>query len=262
MILWHLLKGAPFLACLSFGIAHAATGELEQPFRDLFRELTEGWSLNHEGAPLGVPRGYSWARWPEVQAGNTPGGFGAMTGWGQVFWAAETIGHPGNVQIRNLQTFICSGERWERVQIGSLEGAEYRADFKNDESRPARYVVEGSVATVAFDAGRVFHFWPKGRVRLPDGALCGVVVLLEARAVAVANGLEKKRGGYLIGAGADYWVDMASAWDRFKTNKGVGVGRLRYLGDKWTWYGMSTASDGKTDELFRSGLVRVDGVSE
>lgn len=225
-------------------------------------DLNHDWSRPHQGSPMGVPKDYKWAAKAFLEAGNQPGKFTTLTGWGHVFWDKETLGHPGPLEIRNFHTFLCGGtdKRWAHVQQGRIEGAEFRADFQgNSAKKPSKLAFDGNTATVVFDAGSTFHFWPAGgRGRLPQGDLCGVVVLLEARAAQPKSSAPTQSGGYLIGLGADYWIDMNAAWDNFKTNKGVGLGRLKRVGNDWAWYGMSTASDHDLQRLHASGLLKFD----
>lgn len=220
-------------------------------------QLNADWSLTHQAPPMGVPRDYSWSTKPQIEAGNQPGRFKTITGWGHAFWSKDTVGHPGQLQIRSMHTFICSGpeRRWSRAQHGSIEGAEYRADFKNNANKAARYSSDGAITNVSFDAGNTFHFWPKGRAHLPAGDICGVVVVLEARAVDTRPTDSPRTGGYLMGLGADYWIDASAPYDNFRTNKGVGLGRLKYVGDQWTWFGFSTASDQDLQRLHAGGLL-------
>lgn len=224
-------------------------------------ELNADWSRPHEGRAMGVPRDFDWALRPRLEAGNQSGVFSAATGWGHIFWGKDTVGHPGSVQVRNFQTYLCHGadRRWVRIQSGGIEGAEFRADFKDNSARAApSFNTENGISTISFDVGKAFHFWPaNGRAPLPDKPLCGFLVLLEARTLAPANNKTDaaQEGGYLIGAGADYWIDKASPWDNFKTNKGVGLGRLKYVGTSWSWYGMSTAANDDLQRLYESGLM-------
>lgn len=245
------------------GLAMPATGQVATTISEqALLDLNQDWSLSHQGSAMGVPKDYKWATKPYMEAGNQPGKFTALTGWGHVFWDKETLGHPGPLEIRNFHTFICSGtdRRWTHVQQGRIEGAEFRADFQgNAAKKPAKLAFDGSTATALFDAGTTFHFWPSvGRRRLPGGDLCGVVVLLEARAAHPPANTSAQSRGYLIGLGADYWIDMTSPWDNFKTNKGVGLGRLKRVGTEWAWFGMSTASDLDLRQLHASGLLKLD----
>ena len=241
------------LAALAVPMSSGAATPLSE---DALLDLNQDWSLPHEGRPMGVPEAFGWARKAFLEAGNEPGQFKTLTGWGHVFWDKEELGHPGPIEIRNFHTFLCSGpERgWSLAQRGLIEGAQFRADFQgNAAKRPVRLSVEGNTSNVLFDAGSTFHFWPaSGRHRLPSRDICGVVVLLEARAAAPpARAFSKRAGGYLIGLGADYWIDMTSPWEHFKTNKGVALGRMKRVGREWAWYGMSTAADA-------SGLLNFD----
>lgn len=228
---------------------------------DELLELNADWLRTHEGHPIGVPRDFAWAARPRMEAGNEPGAFAAATGWGHVFWGKDTVGYPGQLQVRNFETYLCHGaeRHWLRIQSGEVEGAVFRADFKDNEARPAsNFKTEEGTSTVTFEVGRAFHFWPTtGRSRLPGGPLCGFLVLFEARVSGSSdNGANTAAtGGYLIGAGADYWIDKMSPWDKFKTNKGVGLGRLKYVGKNWAWYGMSTATDDDLRRLRESGLL-------
>lgn len=223
-------------------------------------ELNADWQRTHEGSPMGVPSNFRWATRPQLEAGNQPGIFAATTGWGQVYWSKGTIGNPGPVQIRNFQVYLCHGpsRQWERIQSGDIEGAEYRGDFKDDASKPApRFETHQGVATVSFDAGKTFHFW-LGRARLPKTEICGFLALVEARApeMATRNSGGERVGGYLVGLGADYWINMNAPWDNFKTNKGVGLGRLKYVGSDWAWFGFSTASDEDLQRIYANGYSR------
>ncbi len=222
---------------------------------DMLLSLNADWTQPHEGSPMGVPRDYSWAGRPRMGAGNRHGKYTAVTAWGHAFWSKDTIGHPGELQIRNFSMFICSGpdKIWKRAQYGLIEGAEFRADFKNNKSSRAKYSSSDGVTTVTFDAGNTFHFWPTmGRARLIDNDLCGFLVIFQSRTVALQQSTTPTTGGYLIGAGADYWTDQTAQWDNFKTNTDVGIGRMKRVGPQWTWYGMSTASNDDLMQLFSS----------
>lgn len=238
-------------------LAHSA--KLDEVALHQLNEMNADWSSKHEASPMGVPKNFSWAAGPVIEKGNSPGDFTALTGWGQAFWSTETVGHPGPLELRNFRVFLCQGQKreWYLVQAGEIEGAEFRADFKNNAARkPPRFEQKNGVATVGFEAGKVFHFWPsQGRARLRDGKVCGVLVLMEAR--APESGLkEGSRGGYLVGLGADYWIDMTATWNNFKTNKGVGLGRLKRVSNHWQLFGMSTATDADLERLLSEGYLR------
>jgi hypothetical protein len=218
----------------------------------------------HEAVPLGVPRGYDWASRARVGAGNDPGPFTAITGWGQVFWAEGAGANGSLVQIRNFQVLLCHGPQreWTLLQRGDIEGRQFGADFRNNANQPAAlFHRQAGVAAIAFAPGSSFHFWPRhGRASLPDRDLCGVVVLLQARAASPSadSGAAPAPGTYLIGLGADYWIDQTVGWDSYKTNKDIAIGRLKLLGPEWAWYGLSTASDADLQRLHQGGYkVRI-----
>ena len=111
---------------------------------------------------------------------------------------------------------------------------------------------------VTIPAGRAFHYWPsQGRVNLGGEALCGVLVLFQARAVA-SDGSALPAGAppaLLIGGGADYWTTTTAPWDNYRTNQGVALGQLRLLGPEWRWYGMNTAPAADLQKLLQEGFV-------
>lgn len=209
---------------------------------------------------MGVPRDYDWSQRAQLRTGNEPGGFAAITGWGQLFWEQGSGGDPQSLQIRNFQLFVCHGDKpiWTRLQHGNIAGKEFRADFKDNINSDAPFFEQvGTVSTVKFDHGSAFHFWPaSGQVKLPDGPICGILVLAQGRfdpafqtgdADALAN-------NYLIGLGADYWLYVGAKWDGHRTNKGVAVGRLMRITHDWTWFGMSTASEDSLLKLLNKGF--------
>lgn len=209
-------------------------------------------ALPHERAPRGVPRGFDWARGPRVGAGNTPGAFRAATGWGQAYSGGDADGLVV-LQLRDMQVFVCAGtpHRWWLVQRGPIEGRQFRADFAGNTSvAAARFEPRDDATTVAFAAGSAFHFWPAmGRFELPEGPLCGVLVLLQAR-------LDPDRAdgsAVLVGLGADYWRDRHARWDQYRTNRDIAIGRLRLLTPQWRWIGLSTASDDDLERLRTQG---------
>jgi hypothetical protein len=209
----------------------------------------------HEAPPLGVPRDFSWARFPDMPStGNSPkAGYKAATGWGQVFHSPDSYDPSRHIQIRNFQVLLCVGTNrdWVLVQQGGLAGGQFRADYKDNLNKgPIKIQREGDTTTLAFEKGSAYHFWPQqGRFALPGGDLCGWLVLLQAR----VDGPSTKDGGFLIGLGADYWTTLTAPWDNYKTNDGVGNGRLRLVGTEWQWYGMSTATEADLVHLRRSG---------
>lgn len=222
-------------------------------------EFNVDFGKSHEYTPAGVPPAYSWARWPRLGAGNRPpSGFGAITGWGHIFFSSyPTGGDPGLVQLRNMNVFLCqkTDGKWRRIQSGQIAGGEYRGDFSGNISKAPKvfHVLSDGVAEVQFDFGNTFHFWPKqGRKALPTTNICGVLVIVEAR---VVPGTSNGAGKYLLGLGADYWTNVSSPWDNFKTNSDVAIGRLKVIGSAWDWFGVSTASDTDLLKFVADGYI-------
>lgn len=224
-------------------------------------ELGTAWGQPHDAHPQGVPAGYDWARRARLGRGHAvPEGFGAMTAWGQVFWADDAAAGDAMLAVRDLQLLVCSGpdRRWTRLQAGAIEGRVFRPDFRGNEARAATtFVQRDGVAQVRFPRATAFHFWPRqGRVRVPAGALHGLVVLIEARLVPLDDGRASTPGALLLGAGADYWSSGGAAWDQYKTNRDAGVGRLERVTDAWRWFGLSTAAAADLHALSRQDTPR------
>jgi hypothetical protein len=241
----------------------AGTG-LALPATEL-TDIARPFGTRHEALADGVPLSYDWALASRLGRGNqVPSGYGALTGWGQVFWAAGSSSATAAsqaVEIRGAQTFLCSGagRQWQRVQQGGIEGAAFRADFAGNDNVPAQItpLARGEVR-VAFPAGRAFHYWPaQGRAALAGNeAVCGVMVVFQARVVA-ADGSPLPAGvapALLIGGGADYWASTTAPWNQYQTNQDVGIGQLRRLGTQWRWYGLSTAAAADLQRLQQEGF--------
>ncbi|MFN7569990.1 MAG: hypothetical protein ACK5TK_00850 [Betaproteobacteria bacterium] len=208
-----------------------------------------------------MPASYDWAHASRLGRGNQPpAGYSALTGWGHVFWMVGAATGTQTVEIKDNQTFICSGagRQWQRVQRGDIDGGLFRADFAGNDNLRAPFVPGLEGTRVGFAADRAFHFWPRqGRTALTSESLCGVVVAFQARAVR-SDGQPLPAGAassLLIGAGADYWVDTTAAWDRFQTNQDVGVGQLRRLTAQWQWYGINTAASSDLQRLLQVGFL-------
>lgn len=224
-------------------------------------DITRPFGTRHEALAEGVPAGYDWAQASRLGRGNqVPTGYGALTGWGQVFWVAGATPGTQAVEIKDNQTFVCTGatRQWQRVQQGGIEGAAFRADFAGNDNVPATVVPAADGTRVGFPAGRAFHYWPRqGRIALAGDAVCGVMVLFQARVVSNdGNALPAgATSSLLIGAGADYWVSTTAAWNQYQTNQDVGIGQLRRLTPQWRWYGISTAASADLQRLQQQGFV-------
>ncbi len=252
------LRAIPVLLSLTQGVAvQAAPVSIGlSALLNLNTDLTK----RHEGVPVGVPSSYDWYARPRIHAGNSPGGFSALTGWGHVFWRDGANDDGLGVQIRSFITLLCHGHtrKWTLIQRGKIAGAQFKANYaENFATRPLKFENLDGVATVTFKRGTAFHFWPAcGRSELPAGPTCGVVALVEARLLVpeASAGKKNKDSPYLIGLGADYWKDRSVQWDHYRTNKSVAVGRLRGLAGSWTWYGISTAEDSDLVRLYKLGF--------
>lgn len=235
----------------TFAVAADAVSDIARPF-----------GTRHEALAEGVPLSFDWAQASRLGRGHAvPAGFGAITGWGQVFWQAGATTTSHAAEIRAHQTYVCSGptRQWSRLQQGSVEGAAFRPDFAGNESVPANVLTaaDGQVR-VTFPAARAFHYWPRqGRAALASETLCGVLVLFQARAVAGDGAALPATATppLLIGAGADYWTTTTAAWNQYQTNQDVGIGQLRRLTPVWRWYGLNTAETADLQRLQREGYV-------
>lgn len=227
--------------------------------------MDKSFNVPHQARPLNVPVDFDWARQGVLQSGNrVPAGWQAYTGWGQVFNAADATGIAQQaVEIRQHQTYLCTsagGEvRWTLAQQGDIEGAAFRADYKGNEAVAAQISRAADGTTrVAFEPGRAYHFWPaSGRAALPGANLCGMLVLVQARAVSLDGQAlpDGTRPALVMGLGADYWTTRSAPWDNFRTNAGIGVGWMRTITPQWQWFSMSTASTADLNRLRTAGAV-------
>jgi hypothetical protein len=204
----------------------------------------------HEGSPHGVPLSYDWARGPRVGMGNDPGAFRAMILWGQVYEAAE--GNPSantRVHLRDAAAWVLSKRtrQWRLVQSSvSVEGSAYREDFAGDVNRPAdvRAEPDGGVSVTA-GGGYNYHFWPpSGRAAIDPNDIGGVVTRVRARLVSgdTTRPDDRAAARYLLSVGGDYWLSRTAAWDNFKTNGDIGIGKFKYVGTEWKSFYMTTLS--------------------
>lgn len=225
-------------------------------------EFSSDWTKSHEAAPQGVPLWFDWARQGRVGAGNTvPAGFSAMTGWAQSFWIQGTSTVVDTLSVRGHQTLVCAGpdRTWTLVQGGDITGATFYPDYSNNTAvPPLSFTQSGGVASLSYPVAMAYHFWPaSGRVALPAGPLCGVLVLVEAKATR-APGVPPASNGksnLLIGLGGDYWLSTAAPWSGYDTNADIGIGRLKFVGPDWKWYGMTTASSTDLRRLAADGYT-------
>ncbi len=235
--------------------ARAAVGGKNQPQAphktkiNSLQTIIDDMTLPHEGRPHGVPESYDWARGPQMGRGNhPPATWHAMTAWGQVYEDAR--GNPARntrVEIRDMRAYILSKHdgKWHLVQKSrAVEGGAFREDFKANASRKAdvRQEADGGVSVTA-GGGYNFHFWPPGaRAMINPLDIGGVFVTVEARLIVGNKDKpdDRKIARYLLSVGADYWVNGHAAWDNFKTNDGIGLGRFKYVTSKWQAFNFTT----------------------
>jgi hypothetical protein len=210
-------------------------------------EFNKDFRRPHEAAPAGVPGGYDWYSKPKRGSWNSvPPNHTALTGWGQAFWARGTTSPDAHLLLKNHMTLLCLGQgQWVLAQSSAPVGANFRADFVGNLATRAKSPgsLEADATAVEVVPGRAYHFWPKAaRADVPKQALCGMLVLVQARAEPISEG-SYARPNLLLGLGADYWLNKTAAWDNYKTNRDVAIGRLKLVTTSWAWYGLSTASD-------------------
>lgn len=227
-------------------------------------EANVSFRLPHQARPAGVPSSYDWASAARPGRMNDAGSFRALTGWGQVH---EIHGYRGEVdstawrlELKNFRTYICSGvsRKWTVALDSRPTGAYFRADFAGNQSSHAKWSYPKGLSAVPLATGAL-HFWHGGRrARLPDGPICGVLVVAQARIkpsvqLGPANKYLEQR--YVLSLGADYWKNESVEWDNYRTNKDVGIGRFMLLTSEWQWYAMSTSGEADLEALMHSGLL-------
>ncbi len=204
----------------------------------------------HEGMPHGVSKSVNWASGPIVDTERNVQGYKAMTAWGQLYESAT--GNPATnsrVQIKNMRAYILSKRdgKWHLLQSSKkVDGAAYREDFAGDVSEPAdiRYESDGSVSVKA-GQGYNFHFWPaSGRASIDPKDVDGFFTAVQARLITdnTQQPDDRSKARYLLGVGGDYWLSLTSQWNNWKTNGGVGVGKLKYVTISWRTFTMTTLS--------------------
>lgn len=243
-------------------LLHSGSQAEQRPLpADLTNEILAGILIDgfkpHEALPLGPPKSYDWAHGPRRGRWNSPpAGFLAGTGWGQIFYIdSYKMARASTMFVRRFQTFICSkgphGQQWSSTQQGALEGRQFHPDFEGNLNKPAMtFNQTAEEAEISFEPGQAFHFWPRsGRFDLSNRDLCGWLVVLQAKQRS------ENAGELLIGLGADYWATRTAPWDNYKTNKDVGIGRMRLGRENWKWVGLTTANVESLNLLQENGYV-------
>ena len=220
-------------------------------------QINKDFHVDHEAKPKGVPDSFDWYARPKIDRWNIPpSGFGAITGWGQAFWAADSKDFNSYLQIRAIHTLVCSGvdRHWYLVQRNTIEGAEFRPDYKDNTSIPTQFfATDADSNLVRWGPNGAFHFWPaNGRALLPEGPICGILVMQQARSISI-NSEKSPNSEIILGFGADYWLNKAAPWNNYRTNSGIGVGRLKLVTEQWQWFGFSSANDLDLRNLYENG---------
>ena len=60
---------------------------------------------------------------------------------------------------------------------------------------------------------------------------------------------DRDQARYLLSVGGDYWSSRRASWYFWKTNRGMAVGRFKYVKSDWRAFNMTTLSP---DELRRN----------
>jgi hypothetical protein len=258
MLKQTVAAGIAFLMC-TWPVFAAERAYLPVSWDDMLG-LSQELSLTHEGQADGVPLDYDWAQEARLGAGNDPGDFMAINGWGQAFSSKESTASPLSISIRNMQVLVCHGpdRDWSLLQQGVVEGSQFSPDYVENRNKPPVFTrYSEGVTSAGFEKDFAYHFWPRqGRADLPGKGVCGVVVLLQARTAVPPqqNALNPdERSGILLSIGADYWKDKGAAWDNYQSNRDVAIGRLRQVDPSWSWFGISTASIEDLMHLHRFG---------
>ena len=213
------------------------------------RTIINDMKLPHEGHPHGVPLFWDWTLQPRLGRGNNPGPFTAMTAWGQVYEDAN--GSPSKntrIQIRDIRAYMLSYKdgKWHLLQKAQLvEGAAFREDFSDNYTKNAdiRTENDGSISVKVGD-GYNYHFWPSGRALINPNDIAGIFTTVQARLIIDDPDKpdDRLQARYLLDMGGDYWLNLDTKWDNFKTNRDIGIGRFRYVTTDWKAFNMHSLS--------------------
>ena len=228
-----------------------ATADVKPASGALLQQIIEDATLPHVSIPRGVPESVDWRLKPRQGYGNTPPkDWSAIIAWGQVYEpVTNSPSKNTRVAIRNIQLSVlrrrCGQGRRGQVERGVV-GAACREAFVNDESKApdARIEPDGSLSIVT-GPGFNYHFWPRaGRGTMDPTDIAGVYAAVQARLVLADPKAadDRAQARFMMSMGADYWKAVDSAWDQFKTNGDVAIGRFRWVGREWGWHHMISLS--------------------
>ncbi len=204
---------------------------------------------SNEGHPDGVPASYDWGNGPVIGLGNNFAPQAALEWWGGLFTGPS--GNPASntlVNVRNVSLYILSkstgiwtGYSFPFSQISSdIYSADFTADYGT--SVDMRQEPDGSFS-FSVAAGQVAHFYaPYPRISVNPNDVGGIVALMEARLILKdSNGSDdRSEASYLLGSGTDPYPDTTGGG--IENNESVGNGKLKYVGESWRSFAMTTLS--------------------
>jgi hypothetical protein len=203
--------------------------------------------LPHEANPNGVPLDYDWAAAPVIWQSTPPSGYTAMTGWGEIQFAAGTgtTAAADTAQLQNFNTYLVSssGQVTLVQDQGSIDGMQNLPTFANNTAFPTTMSNSGGVTTVLLEPTEAFQFYPPNRTTIPSGTV-GVVVTVEARISPPSGATDPNiNKSYILALGADWWQSMTAQWPN---NTGVGNGRFVYLTTEWQTFTFTSIKNPST----------------
>ncbi len=209
-------------------------------------EIVNDMILPHEGRPHGVPSSADWSYKPRIGAVEPPADWNAAIAWGQLYeWSAGNPATNTRVQIKDLELYYLSkiDHKWHLLQKSArVGGANYVEDFHDDLNKPAdiKYPVDGGVS-VTCGGGYNFHFWPtSGRIKFPANEVAGCFVTVKARLILAnpSGNDDRDSAKFVMSVGGDWWLSLTAAWDQWKTNADMGIGRFRFVTPEWKSFNM------------------------
>jgi hypothetical protein len=209
--------------------------------------ILDDMRLAPEGYPHGVPSSWDWYQGAVVDAGNNPGKYAAVNGWGQVY--TEASGNPATntrVQVRDIRAFMLSKRTntWRQLQYShAVDGEAFYEDFRNDYSKPGdvRTESDGSTSVKLFP-GFNFHFWPQGTLGAIDPTDVGAIfVTFQARLVVddPAKPDDRSIAKLIANCGQDYYMPEGTTPMTWIDG---GVSRFKYVTSNWRAYNYTTGT--------------------
>ena len=227
--------------------------------------IIDDMRLPHEGIPNGVPLEDGWALEPRISMGNQPNNYKALLAWGHLY--EDTTGnHTINtrVQIRNIKGYYLSKSdgQWHLLQSSyDVDGRYFLESYAGNENIEAdvRNEPDGSISVTAGN-GYNFHFWTQvrnyrisqcdstelsltPRTCINSDDIAGIFTTFQARLILQDPSMpdDRDQARYIIGAGADYWIDLDTQWGGYCVNNcEIGIGRLKYVKKYWQSFNMIT----------------------